>query len=293
MINRKYKDTVFRMLFGSEEYKENTLALYNAMNGSNYTDPAELEITTIQDVIYMGIKNDVSFIVGDEMNLWEHQSTFNPNMPLRGLFYFARLYESYIANRGMSVYRKKALELPTPRYVVFYIGPGEKEERRILRLSELFLDNDPAIEVTATVININQGFNKSLMRTCQTLEEYSTLIHEIRKRQKEGKNHDDAVKEAVDYCITNGILRDFLLKNKSEVTDMILTEFNEEEYREIIKQEAREEGLEEGRAEGQAQIVRHLLGTGKTETEIIELTGLSQETVHSILEGKFATVTVI
>ena len=106
---------------------------------------------------------------------------------------------------------------------------------------------------------INRKYKDTVFRMLFGSEEYSTLIHEIRKRQKEGKNHDDAVKEAVDYCITNGILRDFLLKNKSEVTDMILTEFNEEEYREIIKQEAREEGLEEGRAESLAILAKNLM----------------------------------
>ena len=301
MINRKYKDSVFRMLFGSAEYKENTLALYNAMNGSSYTDAGVLELNTIEDVIYMGVKNDVSFIVGDEMNLWEHQSTFNPNMPLRGLTYFARLYQGYIERNGLSVFSKKALTLPTPRYIIFYIGKEVKRDEIVLRLSDSFTGSDPSIEVTATMININRGHSEVLMKACRILEEYSTLIHEIRERQKEAGDKEEAVKAAVNHCIAEGILKGFLLKNKSEVTDMFLTEFNEEEYRALLRREAREEGLEEGRAEGreeglaegreeglaegQAQIVRHLSCKGKTEFEIAELTGLPQERVHSLLCG--------
>ena len=299
MFNRNYKDTVFRLLFGSEEYKENTLALYNAVNGSHYSDPAELELTTIQDVIYMGFKNDTSFIVGSEMSLWEHQSTFNPNMPLRGLSYFAKLYESFLTRRRLRVFGTKKLILPTPRYIVFYIGPGHFEDVTELRLSDLFAGADPAVEVVATMININHGRNEKLMKACEALESYSTLVHEIRRRQEEGKSLEEAINEAVDYCISAGILEDFLRKHKAEVTDMFLTEYNEEEVKEMLRQEAwedgmekglqegREKGLAEGRKEGehlgQGKIVRYLASSGRSEYEIAELIGLPQETVHTLL----------
>ena len=259
MINRKYKDTVFRMLFGSEEYKENTLALYNAMNGSHYTDPAELEINTIQDVIYMGIKNDTSFIIGSELNLWEHQSSFNPNMPLRGLSYFARLYENFVQTRDLNVYGMKPIMLPTPKYVVFYNGTERKEDKCELKLSESFSGDDPAVEVTAVMININYGCNRELMRACKTLDDYAYLINEIRMRRQNDLPLDIAVDEAVRFCIEKNILKAFLLKNRAEVTDMFLTEWDEEKYMKAIRREAFEDGREEGRKEEREETILKLM----------------------------------
>ena len=116
--NRRYKDTVFRDLFGSEERKENALSLYNALNGTHHDDPAELELTTLDGVLYMGLRNDVSLLVGDDLSLWEQQSTRNPNMPQRGLKYFARLYAAHVERNGLNEYGTRLLALPTPRFVL-------------------------------------------------------------------------------------------------------------------------------------------------------------------------------
>ena len=93
--NSKYKDSLFRKVFGAEDKRSARwrLELYNALSGKNLTNPEELEITTLENVIYIKIKNDVSFLVDSQINLWEHQSTYNPNMPLRGLLYFAVLHQ--------------------------------------------------------------------------------------------------------------------------------------------------------------------------------------------------------
>ncbi len=110
-INRKYKDSLFRLLFSE---KEGALELYNALNGSSYEDPDILEITTIDDVIYMGIKNDLSFLVEGKMHLLEEQSSWSENMPLRGLFYFSNLYQSYVEKNQLNIYSSKRLPLPQP-----------------------------------------------------------------------------------------------------------------------------------------------------------------------------------
>lgn len=98
--NRKHKDRLFKALFGSPERKHLTLQLYNAMNGSSYANPEEIQLTTIDDVVYMGMKNDVSFLLRGEMNLWEQQSTPNRNMPFRFLLYYAHVMERYVNTRG-------------------------------------------------------------------------------------------------------------------------------------------------------------------------------------------------
>ena len=116
-VRRKYKDRLFQKVF---EDKKDLLELYNAVNETNYTNPDELEITTLEDVIYLSMKNDLSFIIGSTLNLYEHQSTYNPNIPIRSLIYFARLYEAYINKNGYNVYGHKLIKLPTPQFIVFY-----------------------------------------------------------------------------------------------------------------------------------------------------------------------------
>lgn len=95
-INRNHKDRLFKKLFGSAENKANMLSLYNALNGSSYTDESQLLIYTIEDVVYLGMKNDVGYILDSYISLHEQQSTYNPNMPLRGFLYHAKMYEKYL-----------------------------------------------------------------------------------------------------------------------------------------------------------------------------------------------------
>ena len=116
---RNYKDSLFRMVFRE---KKELLSLYNAINGTAYEDPEELIVTTIEDVLYMGRKNDISFLIKDVMNLYEHQSSVNPNMPLRGLIYISMLYQGYIEQNNLDIYSSTQLKLPAPKYLVFYNG---------------------------------------------------------------------------------------------------------------------------------------------------------------------------
>lgn len=206
-IHRKYKDRVFRIIFRD---KKELPELYNVVNDSAYTNPDELTITTIEDVVYMGMKNDLSFIIGDVMNLYEHQSSYSPNLPLRGLFYFASLYREQIED------------------------VKQKPERQELKLSDLFVKTGkevpPALECKAVVLNINFGHNRELMEKCVTLREYSRFVAMIRQQMSGELPFEEAVERAVDTCIRQGILSEILRKNRSEVIDMILTEYNEEEF---------------------------------------------------------------
>lgn len=103
-LNKKYKDRIFRLIFHD---KAELLKLYNALNNSHYTNPDDLIITTIDDVVYMGMKNDLSFIISNMMNLYEHPSTFSPNLPLRGLFYLASLYRTYVDSFKINFIQKQ------------------------------------------------------------------------------------------------------------------------------------------------------------------------------------------
>ena len=123
-VNRIYKSTVFIMLF---EEKENLLELYNAMSGKHYTDPELLEISTLENAIYMSIKNDVSFLMDGKLSLYEHQSTYSPNLPLRFLFYISNLYSGM--TKDENIYGTRRVQIPTPEFVIFYNGDEERPER--------------------------------------------------------------------------------------------------------------------------------------------------------------------
>ena len=224
--NREYKDRLFKFIFKD---KEKLLSLYNALNSSHYTNPDDIEITTLEDVIYCKMKNDISFIIDDRLSLFEHQSTYNPNMPLRGFLYFAKHFEKYIAGNEVDIYGSTLIELPTPKFVVFYNGTGMQEDRKVLRLSDAFVTakEKACMELEAVVLNINYGKNKKLMESCRSLMEYSYFVQKV-KDYSQKHERDIAIELAVDECIKENILKEILIKNRAEVVDMLLTEYDEE-----------------------------------------------------------------
>jgi hypothetical protein len=251
MINREHKDRLFKLIFGEEKNKGNLLDLYNAINNTDYDDASQLHIMTIEDCIYMGMKNDISLLIDFWLSLYEQQSTWNPNTPVRGMFYFADLYEKYIAVNKLNVYGSKLLKLPTPQYIVFYNGVDGKMDGKDevkLRLSDAFGDKSVAgeFEWTATVKNINLGRNKELMEKCRPLMEYATLVDKIRRYKVELGSIEAAVEKAVDECIKEGILADFLIGHKAEVMDVCLTEYDEAATQKAFKEEGYEEGYDDG-----------------------------------------------
>lgn len=253
-IRRKYKDALFRRCFNN---RQDLLALYNALNGTAYDDAAELTITTLDDCIYLTYKNDLSFIISATLNLYEHQSTYNPNMPIRGLIYFARIYEAYIKEHQMNVYGRTLLKLPLPKYVIFYNGKDEEPDVQELRLSDAFEYNTntpqktPSLECIAVMLNINYGHNMELMNKCKRLHDYAYFVNEVNQNLNGGHSHEESIKLAMEYCEKNDILRDILGKQRSEVFSLLLNEFDVRIY---------ERGLRaEGRAVGKAEYIIELL----------------------------------
>lgn len=231
-IRRNFKDRLFIALFHD---KRELLTLYNALNGSSYTDSDLLEITTLNDMVYMGVKNDCSFIISNYLNLYEHQSTVNPNMPIRGLNYFASVYRAYIQMNKLDIYSSTLVKLPTPRYVIFYNGEQSLPDRSELRLSDAFEESDGCLECVATVININLGHNQDIMNHCKTLLDYARFVDKVREFHAKGYSHAESVDRAVEYCIDQDILRGFLIKNRSEVYYMFDTDYSEKKFWEMKK----------------------------------------------------------
>lgn len=286
-INRSYKDRLFKIIF---EDKKELLSLYNALTGKNYQNPDELEINTIDDVIYMHLKNDMSFILDDWQNLFEQQSTFNPNQPLRGFFYFADLYK--VKYFGKKIYSTRLLKIPTPQYIVFYNGTTNIPDRKELRLSDAFQQptEQPDIEVVAHMLNINYGHNKELMERCRKLKEYAQFIDIIRHYLRENKqwSNEQAISKAIDDCIKNNILRDILQKERLRVMASILSEFDEVGYKEMIRQEAYEDAYEEGHEAGLEEGREQELAHGvKSYIKLAQSIGYAESKIVTMLMQEF------
>lgn len=245
-VKRNHKDNVFRMLFSDENM---LLMLYNAINDTNYADTSLLKITTLENAVYMSVKNDVSCMVDMRLELYEHQSTVNPNMPLRDLDYIADTFANFYSDKD--IYSSNPIELPNPRFIVFYNGEQNQPAIKTYKLSDLYVHKgeEPNLELIVTQININAGYNKDLMEKCQVLKEYMLYVERVRKYQK-AMPIEQAVNRAVDECIEEGILADFLRKNKAEVVRMSIYEYDEKLHAQALLEDGIKIGKEEGKEEG-------------------------------------------
>ena len=305
--NRQYKDTVFRMLFSE---KENLLSLYNAVTGNAYQNADDLKIVTLENAIYMGMKNDLAFMLETNIYLYEHQSTLNPNIPLRDLIYIGIEYQQYVDDK--SLYSSRLQKIPAPKFMVFYNGTDAVDDRVELRLSNAYehLAGEPDLELKALMLNVNEGHNKELMEQCQTLKEYAIYVARVRKYTSE-MNLNDAVARAIDECIKEGILVEFLRKNRSEVKMVSILEYDKEwEEKKLRKAEyeaGRSEGIEIGKSEGieigksegieigkskgieigrdkaMAEFVCNMIKYGFSIEKIAEVTGKNAEQIQTIL----------
>ena len=268
-VNRQHKDRLFRMIFSEPEH---ALELYNALRGTDHDDPGELSVVTLEDAIWLTMKNDVAVLVRDELLLFEHQSTPNPNMPLRGLLYFAREYEGLVASSGGDIFGSAKIGLAAPSYYVFYNGTDERPDDYEMRLSDAFSKPSPGYEWTARVRNVNAGRSPDLLGASEWLRGYAEIVGAIRRRAAEGMPLDDAVGSAVDECIERGIMAEYLKKHRAEVFSVLLTEYDEELHRkneaDYWLEKGREEGLEKGREEGRERLVAKLREQGVDESAI-------------------------
>ena len=289
--NRNYKDTVFRMLFSD---RKNLLSLYNAVNQSNYKNPEDLEIVTLENAIYMGIKNDLAFIMDTNLYLYEHQSTYNPNMPLRDLFYICSEYQKLVDKK--SLFSSTLQKIPAPNFIEFYNGSTVIADCTELRLPSAFeyLTGEPKLELIVTVLNVNEGHNADLMQHCSMLKEYAQYVARVRHYASD-MPLNEAVKHAVDECIREGILAEFLTRNRNEVISMSIFEYDKElEEKKLRKAEfeaGREAGHEAGFAEGEnhaaLEIASRMLQSDKFSLdEIANFSGLSIAEVKKLCTDK-------
>ena len=288
-VNRTFKSTVFIMVF---QDKKNLLELYNAMTGKHYTDPEQLEINTLENAVYMSMKNDLSFLIDGRLSLYEHQSTYNPNLPLRFLIYISQLYAGMTRNENL--YGTKTVQIPPPEFVIFYNGEKDMPEETLLKLSDMYgvKVKDPKLELEAVMLNISGSNNSRLKEACRTLKDYAVYTDKIRLYSKE-----QTLEEAINECIAENVLKDFLTKHRAEAKAMSIFEYDQEKHirqeREEAWEEGRTSGLKEGRASGMkegrasglklAETIFRLFREGKTAEEISACCDLPAEQIRELL----------
>ncbi len=236
-MSREHKDRLFNFIFGRPENSKWTLSLYNAVNGSSYQDETKIEFNTLEDYLYVGMKNDTSFLFAGYVSLYEHQSTYNPNMPLRMMQYISAMFEAYISSNDLDKYGEELLQIPTPKLVVFYNGTKDEPDEKILRLSDSFTENtrmNADIEVKVRMLNINYGRNKKLMDDCRPLHEYSWFIHTIREFGNKFKDIGEATGKALEVMPDDFVLKHFLREHMAEVANMLSEELQELNAKELI-----------------------------------------------------------
>ncbi|MBQ2342969.1 MAG: hypothetical protein II389_01705 [Acidaminococcaceae bacterium] len=282
--NRLYKDRVFKFIFGNPENKEWTLSLYNAVNGSNYRNPDDIQFNTIEDAVYMSMKNDVSFIILDEMNLWEHQSSFNPNMPMRFLTYGTQLYEKYTATSGYYKFSRKLQRLPKPHCICFYNGTKEQPEQQVLKLSDAF-GGEGDIEVKVKMLNVNYGKNRALLETCQPLREYAWLVDRVREHQRVLQNLEAAVDASIDEMPDSFVIRTLIEAHRAGVKKMFLTEYDEEKMKEQERKEAFADGVDAGVAEANERVAADMLKKKYPLDAIKDISRLSEAHIRKLAKS--------
>ena len=273
-VNRTFKSTLFIMLF---EDRKNLLELYNAITGKHYADPELLEINTLENAIYMSMKNDISFLIDGRLSLYEHQSTKNPNLPLRFLLYISHLYSRLTVKANL--YGERIVQIPAPEFIVFYNGKDEMPERQLLKLSDMYSvkEEKPKLELEATLLNISGTNNRKLKEACRTLRDYAIYTDKIRA-YTETMELPEAVDRAINECIEEDVLRDFLMEHKAEARAMSIFEYDQERH----MQQEREAGIEKGEQQLLRRQVKKNLSRGMNISEIAEVLDETEERIREI-----------
>jgi len=292
--NRNYKDSVFVDFFGQDETAaSNFLSLYNALHGTHLDNSTELKPLRLEQVMYMSFYNDVSYLIDNKMIvLAEHQSSINPNMPIRCLEYVVRLYEMLLD--AQERYARRLIKIPTPEFYVFYNGIEEYPSQTLLLLSDAFMTQPEhaPLELEVTVLNINKSTGNKILQSCKPLAEYSSFVETVRRHTE--RDQAGGFEKAVKECMQKGILKEYLQRKSSEVINMLIAEYDyatdiavqRAEERKIAYTEGVECGKLEGKilglAEGKFETARILKQLGDSVQKIMQVTGLDKEEIENL-----------
>ena len=302
--NREYKSDVISMMLQIPEY---ALDVYNAMNDSAYTDPDMIQIMRLENGISLSVRNDASFFISNYLNLYEHQSTYSPNAPLRFLIYLTSLLKKTIGKQDL--YGRKRVQIATPHFAVFYNGTEKRPEKEVLKLSDAFINqtDTPEIELTVTVYNINPDNNTQLLAKSKVLSGYMIFVNHVRENLEKQKTivqneteHDDteymedletAINEAIDYCIGHHIMETFFRKNRSEVTKSMVLDYTWERREELIRAEEYEDGKRDGYIEGEKRGRAEGEKMGRADGEKLGAEAMQKKLLQTLVETQKITET--
>ena len=236
----------------------------------------------------MSFANDVSYLVDNKIIvLAEHQSTINPNMPIRCLEYIARLYEQFYKSKEK--YSRKQLAIPTPEFYVFYNGKEPYRGDSLLKLSDSFTQthDEYALELSVKVVNINYDKASEILKLCKPLKQYSLFVDAVRRNIAVDKEH--GFEKAIKECIQNDILREYLQRKSKEVLNMLIGEYDYDTDIAVQREESFDMGLAEGEARGSRQAkletAKTMLTMGYPLVDICKISGLTTDEVESICNG--------
>ena len=249
ILQRNYKDSVFRLVFGEPE---KMIELYNAIFDTDYPPDTEIDINTIEEVFHKTQKNDISFtLAGKYVVLSEHQSTVNPNMPLRDLMYITEIWKGMF--EADAVYKERLVKLPRPAFIVLYNGLAPLPPVTRLELSDCFLgEGESLLNLSVMVYNVNEGANCDLLEKSPTLAQYSQLVSLVRSYQAKGPVTHRAMQEIVEICLEKGILVELMEKHGKSIIDILHFEITQEEAIEMSREDGFEAGLSQGLNQGTA-----------------------------------------
>lgn len=262
-FNSKYRDSVFRSYF---DEPIRLLSLCNAILDTNYTNPDELNINTLDGLFFDKQKNDISCTIDNHfLVLIEHQSTVNENMPFRCLSYVAELLNNLIKKKN-KLYNKRLITFPKPKFFVLYDGDKYEPLLKKMRLSDAFDGNNDSLELVVTAFNINFDLPQPLLQKCPYLSDYSTLVGKVKEGIRLGLSRRDAIRRAVKFCLDHGIMGNYLVEHSEEVFNMLALEWN--------MNDALQARFEDGRNEEREAVAIKMLRKGKSFDEVHEFTDL-------------------
>ena len=209
--------------------------MYNALHGTNLdVKTTDVQPVMLERVLYMKYYNDIAMLIdGKIVILIEHQSTINKNMPFHFLEYIARIYEKITTKDEK--FGRKLVKLPIPEFYVFYNGKDDYPTESVMKLSDAFMQLDDKLknqlesanyplEISVKVININVDKENPILKSCETLKQYSEFIEQVRSNIENDvpEPFTNAIKEA----IKKGFLSDYLNRKSTEVQNMLLAEYD-------------------------------------------------------------------